>query len=84
MKAKLKVKELVKLEKKGFVLKFITQFGEELGCFYNSDTDEKLILQRYPINSIDIFNIVPYRSNNGSLGISVEAPLKNDIVKELF
>ncbi len=75
MRTKLKVVELRELSKdKGYVLVFLTPFGEEFVTFYNKDVDPTVIKNMYPVGEVRVLDVIPY-SSKGSLGLKVVAPL---------
>ena len=75
MKVKLKVSEYVRLNNdKGYILKFITPYGEELGCYLGSDEDYDKASDFYTVGSVHVLDIMPYRTKTGGLGLTVVLP----------
>jgi hypothetical protein len=84
MRVKLRVKELRTLQNgKGYVLAFQTQYDEELGTYFSSDTDPVKIKTKYPQGKIFVLDVLPYISK-GVPGLSVVAPLSDQKFDELF
>lgn len=74
MKVKLKVDGFVELRRnKGYILNFLTPYGERIGC-YVSDGNSSKVFDIYVKDSIHILDVVPYRTNSGGLGLTVDLP----------
>lgn len=83
MKARLKVDGFVKLRNdKGYVLNFLTPYGERIGCYVSNDDYDKLF-DFYETGSIHILDVIPYRTRSGGLGLIVNLPREVSNV-ELF
>ena len=75
MKVKLKVDEYVRLKNdKGYILKFMTQYGEELGCYLGSDEEYEKVSSVYSVGSVHVLDVMPYRTKTGGLGLTVVLP----------
>lgn len=84
MRVKLRVKELRTLQNgKGYILAFQTQYDEELGTYFSSDTDLVKIKTKYPQGEIFVLDVLPYISK-GVPSLSVVAPLSDQKFDELF
>ncbi len=84
MKVKLKVDGFVGLRNnKGYVLNFLTPYGERIGCYVSSDDEYDKLFDLYEEGSIHVLDVVPYRTRSGSLGFTVNLPRELSNV-ELF
>ena len=84
MKVKLKVDEFVRLSSgKGHILKFVTPYGEELGCYIGDDDEYAKAADFYSVGSVHVLDVMPYRTKTGGLGLTVVLP-KNVSDVELF
>lgn len=83
MKVKLKVDGFVGLRNnKGYILNFLTPYGERIGCYVSNENSSN-VFDTYVKDSIHILDVVPYRTNSGGLGLTVNLPREVSNV-ELF
>lgn len=75
MKVKLKVDEFVRLSNdKGHILKFMTPYGEQLGCYIGDDEEYDKAVDFYSVGSVHVLDVMAYRTKTGGLGLTVVLP----------